>query len=161
MSNKENTVIRKNISILQDSLPLESQPFKYYADKLSITETETIDLFKKYIDKGVIRRVAGILKHDLAGFTTNAMIVFEIEDSECDLVGSALAEFAFISHCYRRATYPDWPYNVYAMMHANSMNDFDYKLSLMTQKIVSKAMLVLFSVKEYKKSSFRLQNKNC
>lgn len=161
MSNKQDPLIRKDISVLQDSLPLESQPFKYYADKLSITETETIDLFKKYIDEGVIRRVAGILKHDLAGFTTNAMIVFEIEDSECDLAGSQLAEFAFISHCYRRETYPDWPYNVYAMVHANNMSDFDHKLSLIVQKIVSKAMLVLFSVKEYKKSSFRLQNKSC
>lgn len=157
MSNKENPVIRKDISILQDSLPLESQPFAYYAEKLSISENEVIDLLKKYIDQGIIRRVAGILKHDLAGFITNAMIVFEIEDSECDLVGSALAEFAFISHCYRRATYPDWPYNVYAMVHANNMNDFDYKLSLIKQKIVSKSMLVLFSDKEYKKSSFRLQ----
>jgi DNA-binding Lrp family transcriptional regulator len=160
MSNNEYSVIRKEISILQDSLPLESQPFKYYADKLSITETETIDLFKKYIDQGIIRRVAGILKHDLAGFTTNAMVVFEIEDSECDIAGSALAEFTFISHCYRRATYPDWPYNVYAMVHANSKSDFEYKLSLITQKIMSKAMIVLYSVKEYKKSSFRLQNKS-
>lgn len=157
MSNKENPVIRKDISILQDSLPLESQPFAYYAEKLSISENEVIDLLKKYIDQGIIRRVAGILKHDLAGFITNAMIVFEIEDSECDLVGSALAEFAFISHCYRRATYPDWPYNVYAMVHANNMSDFDCKLSLIKQKIVSKSMLVLFSDKEYKKSSFRLQ----
>jgi DNA-binding Lrp family transcriptional regulator len=160
MSNKENKIIRKEISILQDPLSLESQPFANYAKRLSISENEVIELLKKYVDQGVIRRVAGILKHDLAGFTTNAMVVFEVEDSECDRVGNTLAEFAFISHCYRRATYPDWPYNVYAMVHANDISDFNSKLSLIKQKIVSKSMLVLSSVKEYKKTSFRLQDTN-
>jgi siroheme decarboxylase len=156
MSEKEDAVIKKEISVLQDPLPFESAPFAFYADKLSISENEVIELLKNYMQQGVIRRVAGILKHDLAGFTTNAMIVFEIEESQCDSTGSLLAQFTFISHCYKRATYPDWPYNVYAMVHANDKTDFDHKLSLIKKKIVCKSMLVLFSVKEYKKTSFRL-----
>ena len=161
MSNKENEIIRKEISILQDPLLFESQPFANYANRLSISENEVIELLKKHVNQGVIRRVAGILKHDLAGFNTNAMVVFEVEDSECDRVGSTLSEFGFISHCYKRVTYCDWPYNVYAMVHANDISDFNSKLSLIKLKVVSKSMLILSSVKEYKKTSFRLQDKSC
>ena len=148
---------RKIISVLQDPLPLEVEPFKVMAGRLGVSQAQVLNLIVDLIRRGIIRRFAGVLKHDKAGFACNAMVVFDVSKDSCDAAGAAAAEFPFVTHCYRRTPYPDWPYSLYAMVHGKDQADFDRKLGELKSAVSCKAMLVLSTVREYKKTSFRLE----
>ena len=34
-----------------------------------------------------------------------------------------LGAFPQVSHCYERPVYPDWPYNVFSMIHCKSIDE--------------------------------------
>ena len=80
----------------------------------------------------------------------------------CDLIaqaGSLLASNPHISHCYERPSFDGFPYNVYAMMHANSAEQLDQfitdcvkSLNALQSKPVD--YVVLHSVRELKKTSY-------
>ena len=81
----------------------------------------------------------------------------------CDLIaqaGSLLASNLHISHCYERPSFDGFPYNVYAMMHANSaeqLNQYiaDCVKSLNELQSSPVDYVVLRSVRELKKTSFK------
>ncbi len=156
MSEPAPDTLRRHLEVLQDSLPLTSRPFAGYAEKLGITEHEVIGLLRHYLETGVIRRVAGVLKHDRAGFSRNAMVALEIDPGSCDDAAAVLTKFPFITHLYRRTSYPDWPYTMYAMVHARTPGEFEARLSQLRASVAHRSMAVLRSVKEYKKTAFRM-----
>ncbi|MBN1602647.1 MAG: hypothetical protein JW915_13645 [Chitinispirillaceae bacterium] len=145
---------RKVLSVVQKPLELVSEPFVTFAEKLN-TDVETVlHAIKDLMERGIIRRIAGIVKHNKAGFTHNAMVAFEVEDACCDDAGMKLSSLPFVTHCYKRKPYHDWPYNIYVMMHARNADDFDQKIAAMKELFPFKSVSVLKSIKEYKKSHF-------
>lgn len=156
MSDTSLDIIRSHIKILQEPLPLVEEPFAGYAEKLGITQEETIDLLKHYLFLGTVRRVAGVLKHQKAGFTVNAMVAMVVAPEECDSAGNALAQLPFITHCYRRTAYSDWPYTIYSMVHARTTTEFEEHLAEIRKVVGTVELTVLGSLKEYKKTAFRI-----
>ena len=81
----------------------------------------------------------------------------------CDLIaqaGSLLASNLHISHCYERPSFDGFPYNVYAMMHANSaeqLNQYIANCVKSLNELQSSPVdyVVLRSVRELKKTSFK------
>jgi DNA-binding Lrp family transcriptional regulator len=69
----------------------------------------------------------------------------------------SIAKFPFVTHCYRRTAYPDWPYSLYAMVHGKDQADFDRKFGELNALVSFKGILVLSTMREYKKTSFRLE----
>jgi DNA-binding Lrp family transcriptional regulator len=107
-----------------------------------------------------MRRFGAILRHQNAGFAFNAMVCFGVRPENVAAAGSILASNPHISHCYERPSFEGFPYNVYAMMHANSaellsqyvadsVNDLN---SLQSSPV---DYVVLHSVRELKKTSFK------
>jgi siroheme decarboxylase len=156
MSDTSLDIIRSHMKTLQEPLPLVGEPFAGYAENLGLSQDETIELLKYYMAKGTIRRVAGVLKHQKAGYTVNAMIAMVIDPEHCDAVGGELAQLPFITHCYRRTAYADWPYTVYAMVHARSTVEFEEHLAGIRRAVGTAELAVLSSLKEYKKTAFRI-----
>ena len=80
----------------------------------------------------------------------------------CDLIaqaGSLLASNPHISHCYERPSFDGFPYNVYAMMHANSAELLEQYVAdcvndLSALQASSVDYVVLHSVRELKKTSY-------
>ncbi|MCX7725464.1 MAG: hypothetical protein N2053_01315 [Chitinispirillaceae bacterium] len=144
------------LKILQEPLPLIHNPFSYYAKKLNLSEEEVILLIKNYLKEGIIRRVAGILKHNKAGFLINSMVVMKIEEKEIDKIGTELSKFRFITHCYKRTSYADWQYNLYAMVHAKTEEELEKYIDQIKSVVGKRDMIVLRSIKEYKKMGFRV-----
>jgi DNA-binding Lrp family transcriptional regulator len=152
------SIDKKVLAVIQEPITLVSEPFAPFADKLG-TDTETIlQKIKDYLQSGVIRRFAGIVKHNKAGFAFNAMVAFEVDDSLCDEAGGKLSALSFISHCYKRTPYTDWPYNLYAMMHARSEEEFSERIKIMKNLVTHTSVLVLKSLKEYKKSHYLIKS---
>ena len=136
---------------LQKDLEVTARPFDTSASNLGITVDE---LFKKAIEYesiGVMRRFAAILRHRDAGFTANGMIVWKVPDGNIDEVGYKLASFPQVSHCYRRPVYPDWPFNLFSMIHARTIDAAKQIAIELSNFTGVKEYRILFSSREFKK----------
>jgi DNA-binding Lrp family transcriptional regulator len=136
---------------LQKDLKVILEPFKELADTLGITTSPLFAKAKEYEDLGVMRRFAAILRHRDAGFTANGMAVWKVPVSKIDEVGNKLAAFPQVSHCYRRPIYPDWPYNLFSMIHARTTEAAEKIVGHMSDSIGIKDYRILFSLREFKK----------
>ncbi len=136
---------------LQKDLEVTPRPFDTLAKNLGITVDE---LFKKAIEyetMGVMRRFAAILRHRDAGFAANGMIVWMVPEDKMDEVGYKLASFPQVSHCYRRPVYPDWPFNLFSMIHARTI-EAAKKIAIELSNFVGiNEYKILFSSREFKK----------
>ena len=77
-------------------------------------------LRQTFVDRHYMRRFAAVLNHRKAGFGANGMAVWQVPEEDLEEVGPKMAAFQAVSHCYKRPTYPDWPYNIFTMVHARS-----------------------------------------
>jgi len=143
------------IRMMQDDLPLVSRPYQDLAKQLGITEEEIIVRLQEMNKQGIIKRIGAILHHQEAGYNTNAMVIWKVDESCIDLVGQTLAGFKEISHCYHREVPPDLGYNLFSMIHARNSS----QLQEVIDKIVSVTgitdYLVIKSLKELKKTSMK------
>ena len=72
-------------------------------------------------DLGFVRKIAGTPNHYKIGYVANAMTVWDVKEEEVEFVGKYFKSVGFISHCYiRPRALPDWPYNLFAMVHGHS-----------------------------------------
>ncbi|MBI2847162.1 MAG: Lrp/AsnC family transcriptional regulator [Chloroflexi bacterium] len=147
LSENDKAVIRA----LQEDLPLVSRPFLRLARRFGTSQGELLDGAKDFLDSGLMRRYAAVLRHRKAGFVANGMACWCVPQGRVEEVGQFIASFSEVSHCYERTTYPDWPYNLFSMIHARSTQqcmDITHQISEQTG---IKEYAILFSSKEYKK----------
>jgi DNA-binding Lrp family transcriptional regulator len=137
---------------LQKDLEIIDRPFLPLAQKLGITEDQIFEKLKYYEEIGVLRRFAAILRHRDVGFTANGMIVWKVDEDKIDEVGAKLGAFPQVSHCYQRPTYPDWPYNVFSMIHCKSEDEAKDVAKTIQQQISVDEYKILFSSREFKKT---------
>jgi len=83
------------------------------------------------------------------------MAVFGVPGDRVDEAGRMLAERPEITHCYRRPPLPDFPYNLYAMVHGRSEEAVRTLVDRLAQKIGAADYALLFSTTEFKKSPMR------
>ena len=137
---------------LQKNMDIIDEPFVNAANNLGLTENEVFEKMKHYEDIGVMRRFAAILRHRQIGFTANGMIVWKVDNDKISEVGSKLGSFPQVSHCYERPTYPDWPYNVFSMIHCKTQDEaYDVAKTIQDQIHVDDYN-ILFSTREFKKT---------
>jgi len=106
------------ISLIQGGLPLCSQPYAELAKKLGITEEAVIQGIKKLQKDGTIKRMGIVVRHHELGYTANAMVVWDVPDTEVERVGNALSKHRCVTLCYQRPRrLPNWPYNLFCMIH--------------------------------------------
>jgi DNA-binding Lrp family transcriptional regulator len=103
-------------------------------------------------ERGLLRRVAAILFHRRAGFSANGMGVWQVPDDRIDEIGPRMAAFRGISHCYRRPTYQDWPYQIFTMAHGRSKQECDAILDAIADEFPEiQDRATLYSSTEFKK----------
>ncbi len=111
---------RDAIVILQRDLPLVPAPFDAWAREAGLDPDELLAQAETFVERGYMRRFAAVLNHRKAGFGANGMAVWRVPEDRLEEVGPRMAAFQAVSHCYRRPTYPDWPYTVFTMVHART-----------------------------------------
>ena len=65
-----------------------------------------------------------------------------------------MAAFRHVSHCYRRPTYPDWPYSVFTMVHARDREQCEETIDAIgaeTGLTNPEDRAILYSTYEFKK----------
>jgi siroheme decarboxylase len=135
--------------------PMEVRPDAYApaAERLGVTERRLLDHLGEMVDRKVLRRVAAILFHRRAGFSANGMGVWKVPEDRIMALGPRMAAVRGVSHCYRRPTYPDWPYSVFTMAHGRSKEECDAVLDGVAAvcELGGDDRSTLYSSTEYKK----------
>jgi siroheme decarboxylase len=144
---------KKIIAMLQSDIPVVQRPFFEMAREIGITENEFLSLVRDLNDRGLIRRFGATLKHQKSGFKANAMVAWKVDEKQVEKTGAIMAGFQEITHCYRRNPAPGWPYNLYTMVHAadeDQCRDIVKKMAIASEQTEYE---ILFSKKEFKKTS--------
>ena len=139
---------RARIRIACTDIPHTLTPFKDWS--------VSCDELRDDIAQKRMRRFGAILRHQEAGFAFNAMVCFaELDKNPNNSAGAILAQKPFISHCYERPSFEGFPYTLYAMMHAQSAEELDRNIKEAAKSIGNPDYVVLLSVRELKKTSYR------
>ena len=158
----KDTIDRQIIEATQAGLPLVANPFAAIAAEVGISEQDVIQRMATLKQRGIIRRIAAAPNHYRLGMTANGMSVWDVDDDAVDRLGAQVGAFDFVSHCYRRPrALPDWPYNLFAMVHGQGREEVHLKceeISLLLGTACRSADL-LFSTRILKKTGLRLRHK--
>jgi len=119
---------RRLVLATQAGLPLTPRPYDAVAAQAGIDAQEAMRRIGRMLECGIIRRIAAVPNHYALGYRANGMSVWDVPDERIDELGRKLAALPFVSHCYRRPRRPpQWPYNLFAMVHGRARAESDRK----------------------------------
>lgn len=146
---------KRLIRELQGNIPESITPYEEIGEKLAWQEEKVLQQTQNLLANLVIRRFGAVLRHQKAGFTANAMGVWQVPEEKAEEIGNIMAAFREVSHCYQRPTLKDWPYNLFTMIHARSEEECGELMARISQATGIIDYSMLFSIKELKKSSMQ------
>jgi DNA-binding Lrp family transcriptional regulator len=150
---------RKLIAAIQGGLPLTPAPYAEVASWLDLDEEEVIARLGGLADRGIVRRVALAPNHYALGVSANGMSVWDVDDEQACALGERVGALDFVSHCYLRPrALPDWPYNLFAMIHGADRGEVEGKRRLIADLLgpSCRASDILYSMRILKKTGMRL-----
>ena len=110
---------RRLVIATQAGLPLVPRPYDLLAEQLGVSAAEVKARLAAMLEGGRIRRIGAVPNHYAIGYTANGMSVWDVDDAHIEALGQAIGRLDFVTHCYERPRrLPDWPYNLFAMVHA-------------------------------------------
>ena len=153
---------RTIIEALQGGLPLVPAPYAEIAERIGLPETELLDRLAAMKSTGVIRRIAAAPDHYRLGMTANGMTVWDVSDDRVSELGAAVGALPFVTHCYERPrALPDWPYNLFAMVHGADRAEVGRKRAQIADLLggACREQDILYSTRILKKTGLRLRRK--
>jgi DNA-binding Lrp family transcriptional regulator len=149
---------RRLIAATQAGLPLRSDPWSALAGPTGLDADEIPGRLSAMLASGIIRRIGIAPNHYRLGLRGNGMTVWNVPDEEVETIGRLIGASDFVSHCYQRPRHlPDWPYNLFAMLHGQDRAAVMQKLALLESRLPRDyPHEVLFSSAILKKTGLRL-----
>lgn len=109
---------RALIAVIQGGLPLVAKPYAVVGEQLGLSGDEVIARLDALQENGLINRMGVVVKHRALGYIANAMVVWNVPDEDVERIGELLAGEDCVTLCYQRPRrLPDWPYNLFCMIH--------------------------------------------
>ncbi len=139
------------VKLLQKDIEIKSEPFEDIINTLDINYDQFFKIVDELQQSGMMRRFASILNHRRAGFNANAMVVWDVDETNGEDIGKTAAEFSAVSHCYLRPKYSNWPYNLFTMVHGKTKEETNAVVDSIEKEIESKSHMMLYSSREFKK----------
>jgi DNA-binding Lrp family transcriptional regulator len=155
LSDPEKVALR---GAIEKGLPAHLSPYQVIAKQLALTEQQVLMQIANWQEDGLIRRFGLVIKHRKLGYDANAMVVWNIPNDDMDSVAQKLAKCAPVSLCYQRPRrLPDWPYNLFCMIHGTDRRLVLQQISQITEQLGLESIEkdVLFSFKAYKQHGAR------
>jgi siroheme decarboxylase len=150
---------RRIIVATQEGLPRASRPYHAIAERLGIGAEEVMARLQRMLDSGVIRRIGAVPNHYALGYQANGMSVWDVPDDRVRELGKKIGDLDFVSHCYHRPRHlPDWPYNLFAMVHGRDRAEVESKATQIAELLgaADRGHAVLYSTRILKKTGLRL-----
>jgi DNA-binding Lrp family transcriptional regulator len=137
---------------IQGDLPIDKRPFRNLGDLTGLAEEEVVRTVTGLIRKGYIRKFGAVIRHQKAGYTQNAMVVWAVPEHRRDETGKILASFPEVTHCYERTPLFEGKYAIFTMVHFRS-GETKTVIQKLADATGIKDFKILISEEEYKKSS--------
>ena len=83
------------------------------------------------------------------------MSVWSVPEDKGEEIGKKIAEFSAVSHCYLRPKFPNWPYNLFAMVHAKSIEKCEEIIDEIAKESGLNEYGKLYSTREFKKQRIK------
>ena len=151
---------RRIIRATQSGLPLVPRPYEAVGAALGISGEQVRERLQAMLEEGLVRRIGAVPNHYRLGFTANGMSVWDVDDALVDQLGERIGQLPGVSHCYRRPRrLPDWPYNLFAMLHGRSRAEVEQQ-AVQLQELLGTACRghdILYSTAILKKTGLRLR----
>lgn len=149
---------RRLVMALQEGLPLFIRPFQVLASRIGCDESEVLGRIGHWVEEGVIKRFGVVVRHHELGYTANAMLVQDIPDDRVRDLGAALAREPGVTLCYQRPrVQPDWPYNLFCMIHGQVRHEVEAKIAELRARLnlTDYVYDTLFSLTRFKQTGAR------
>lgn len=149
---------RNLVVATQGGLPLTPQPYHDIAAQLGIAPDEVMQRLLRMLENGAIRRIGVVPNHYALGYHANGMTVWDVADARMAELGRMVGALPFVSHCYRRPRHlPDWPYNLFAMVHGHDRSEVSAKAEQIAALLGDACQQheILYSSRILKKSGLR------
>lgn len=149
---------RQVLGAVADGLPLVSRPYAELGARLGLEEEELIAVLRRLRERGVVRRLGLIVRHHELGYHANGMVVWDIPDDAVAAIGNRMGAAPFVTLCYRRPRrMPDWPYNLYSMIHGRDRDDVRALVGQLATELGLEAMAheILFSRRRFRQRGAR------
>ena len=150
---------RRIVLATQAGLPLDARPYHQLASELGVEPDVVMERFRIMLNDGRIRRIGLVPNHYRLGYSANAMSVWDVPDGNIKAIGKKVGELDIVSHCYHRPRHlPDWPYNLFAMVHGHSEEEVRHKVERIALLLGNKVRKhdVLLSTRILKKTGLRI-----
>jgi len=147
---------RQLIAMIQNGVPVTERPYEKIARQLGVSEDEIVTRIAALLDSGVIKRFGVVVRHHELGYRENAMVVWDVPDNQVHSIARQIKSYSFVTLCYRRARQlPEWPYNLFCMIHGKSRDQVMRYLEEMidTHNWHDYPRDVLFSKRRFKQSA--------
>lgn len=148
---------RAVIGALQGDTEVRADFFAALAGRLGMKEWDLLSTLEIWRRKGRLKRIGLLLHHRNAGWSANGMCCWRVA-GDTTAAGRALAARGEVTHCYERPEAPNFPYNLFAMVHARAAAEANAQfasLSAEVNRVAGAAVpaVMLLSTREYKKTS--------
>ena len=150
---------RRIIAATQAGLPLCARPYHALAETLGIPAETIRQRLRAMLASGVIRRIGAVPNHFALGYRANGMSVWDVADDRIGAAGRDIGALPFVSHCYARPRrLPDWPYNLFAMVHGQSRDQVEEMVARIADRLGDSARghALLYSTRLLKKTGLRI-----
>lgn len=150
---------RSIVVACQAGLPLLPRPYHHIAEQLGIAAEEVMQRLRTMQENGMVRRMGVVPNHYALGYRANGMTVWNVDDAQIERLGQEVGALSFVSHCYQRPrALPEWPYNLFAMVHAQTRAEVEQKAALIAQLLGDfvQEKSILYSKRILKKTGMRL-----
>lgn len=147
------------IKASQAGLPLQAKPYHAIAAQLGLPADEVMRRIRLMLNHGVMRRIAAVPNHYNIGIKANAMTVWDVADDCVNNLGLKVGQLDYVSHCYLRPRHlPDWPFNLFAMVHASDKQKINHMVKTIQLILGDKcrAHELLYSLRILKKTGMRI-----
>ncbi len=144
---------RALIKAVERGLPIVSRPYAEIAKKLDSTEQDVITRLQYLFDNGAIKRYGVVVRHKELGYTANGMVVWDVPDNRVEELGICIGKYACVTLSYRRPRrLPDWPYNLFTMVHGSNREEVTQKVEEIAQSCGLQNInhTILFSTRRFK-----------
>lgn len=140
---------------VEPGLPLVPRPYEAVARAAGTDEAQAFGHLQRWLAKGIVKRLGVVVRHRELGYKANAMVVFDVPDHAAATVGARLSAEPGVTLCYRRhRRLPQWPYNVYCMVHGRTREEVAPVIERLGA-IVGGPHEVLFSTRRFKQCGAR------
>ena len=150
---------RRIIKATEAGLQLCPRPYHALAEDLGLDADDVMARMRRMLESGVIRRIACVPNHYRLGYSANGMSVWDVPDSAIQIAGAKVGGLDFVSHSYHRPRHlPDWPYNLFAMVHGHDRREIEDKVETIAGILGDwdGGHRELYSTRILKKTGFRL-----